>query len=290
MENMVTLYIGTHNTTGLKYFGKSAVNFNIQDLLKYGGSGKYWRNHLKKHGKDISMEIYGIFHKDEVKEIALKFSKDNNIVKALNENGKKIWANLEPENGLNGGSIKGKLNPLYGRRWNMTEEQKESLRKPKSEEGRKNIAKACRKPERIAKISKANRGRKHTSITKDKMSANHADFNGENNPFFEKKHSKETKKKISEANKGRVKSDKELLELSIRNTGAGNPNAKVISIFNKENTIIATITGGIRKYLKENNLPSRLEKTYRENTKMLKGPHKGWYARELSKKYNIIAK
>jgi len=39
--------------------------------------------------------------------------------------------------------------------------------------------------------------------TKDKISLNHADINGENNPFYGKQHSEETKLKISNANKGR---------------------------------------------------------------------------------------
>jgi len=34
-----------------------------------------------------------------------------NIVNAKDENGKKIWANLKPENGLDGGSIKGHKKP-----------------------------------------------------------------------------------------------------------------------------------------------------------------------------------
>ena len=62
------------------------------------------------------MEIFGIFHKDNVKEIALKFSKDNNIVTALHEDGKrkgkKVWANEKDENGLNGGFVKNKISCL----------------------------------------------------------------------------------------------------------------------------------------------------------------------------------
>lgn len=106
MKNKVCLYIFTHNITGLKYFGKTKCNFEKTELLKYGGSGSYWNNHLKKHGRDISVEIYGIYNIEEVKEIALKFSRDNNIVSLLNESGprkgKKVWANLIPENGIGG--------------------------------------------------------------------------------------------------------------------------------------------------------------------------------------------
>jgi len=106
-SNKVTLYIFTHNKTGLKYFGKTKRYFDEISLLKYGGSGTYWNEHLKKHGKDLSVKIYGIFNLYEVKEIALKFSEDNDIVKSINESGnrkgKKVWANEKPENGLDGG-------------------------------------------------------------------------------------------------------------------------------------------------------------------------------------------
>ncbi len=104
--NMVCLYIFTHNITGLKYFGKTINSFTKKDLLRYGGSGVYWNHHLNIHGKNLSVEIYGIYKISEVKEIALKFSKDNDIVKAVNESGerkgKKVWANIEPEDGLSG--------------------------------------------------------------------------------------------------------------------------------------------------------------------------------------------
>jgi len=227
MENMVTLYIGKHNTTGLKYFGKSAVNFNIQDLLKYGGSGKYWRNHLKKHGKDISMEIYGIFHKDEVKEIALKFSKDNNIVKALNENGKKIWANENPENGLDGCP-------------------KGLKRKPTSKETKLKLSKALMgRPSPAKGTTRSKEAKEKTSRTLKETLSN-----------------KETRDKMSE-----------------RQLGSNNSSAKRIQLFDNNNKLIVDVTGGFTKYLKDNNMPSSISRTYRNNSKISRGKYKGWYAR-----------
>ena len=103
-QGYVCLYIFTHNITGLKYFGKTINSFDEMSLLNYGGSGVYWKKHIKKHGKDLSVEIYGIHHISKVKDIAVKFSEDNNIVNALNESGnrkgRKIWANSEYETGL----------------------------------------------------------------------------------------------------------------------------------------------------------------------------------------------
>ena len=92
------LYIKQHNQTGLKYFGKT-----ITDPFTYSGSGKYWRLHLAKHGKDVST-LWGQLFYDPVQltDYALKFSFENRIVDARDGNGKKIWANLKPENGFDG--------------------------------------------------------------------------------------------------------------------------------------------------------------------------------------------
>jgi hypothetical protein len=91
------LYIKTHRVTGLKYFGKT-----VHDPFVYNGSGSYWTKHLQKHGYDLDTEIYfSSDNIDEVKEVAERFSKEQNIVES-NE-----WANLCPETGIDGGSIPG---------------------------------------------------------------------------------------------------------------------------------------------------------------------------------------
>jgi NUMOD3 motif len=94
------LYIKIHNTTGLKYFGKTT-----NDPFKYRGSGLYWLAHLKKHGSDISTEIVGYYtNQEECTEAAVEFSTTHNIIKAVNENNTKIWANQINENGTDGGA------------------------------------------------------------------------------------------------------------------------------------------------------------------------------------------
>lgn len=44
------------------------------------------------------MEIYGVYSIDKVKDVALQFSEDNDIVNSSE------WANLKEENGIDGGS------------------------------------------------------------------------------------------------------------------------------------------------------------------------------------------
>lgn len=96
------LYIKTHNTTGLKYFGKTTK----EDPYKYMGSGKYWCRHLKVHGNNVSTEILGYFV-DEAECIlaATNFSNINMIVESDE------WANFRIETGIDGGD------PYMGRTW-----------------------------------------------------------------------------------------------------------------------------------------------------------------------------
>lgn len=89
------LYIKEHTETKLKYFGKTTLS----DPVKYLGSGKYWLNHIEKHGKDkVTTTWYHLFtDQNELTNFAIKFSKDNNITESDD------WANLCDENGLSGG-------------------------------------------------------------------------------------------------------------------------------------------------------------------------------------------
>jgi len=58
------------------------------------------------------------------------------------------------------------------------------------------------------KIGKAHKGKIVTEETKKKMSKNHADINGEKNPFFGKRHTPEALKKMSENRKGKNAGEK----------------------------------------------------------------------------------
>lgn len=94
------LMIKQHKITGLKYFCKTS----LYDPVTYLGSGTYWGRHLEEHGPHVETLWYQLFNdKEEIMNYALSFSRENNIVNALDENGRKIWANLIPENGIDGG-------------------------------------------------------------------------------------------------------------------------------------------------------------------------------------------
>ena len=90
----IYLYVKKHSITGLKYFGKTQT----PDPYKYLGSGSYWTKHIRKHGTEHiqTLEVWKFEDQEECTEFALKFSEENHIVES------KEWANLRPENGLDG--------------------------------------------------------------------------------------------------------------------------------------------------------------------------------------------
>lgn len=160
------LMIKRHKITGLKYFCKTVR----KDFIKYKGSGDYWTAHIKKYGrKDVETiwwELFTDIH--ELVLYALKFSKDNDIVNARDEQGQKIWANLMYENGLHG-FAPGRI---------VSESQKQMYRDlftnvPRNKEVRTNISKGM------------------------------PDQSGENNNFYGKTHSTEARKKSGKSNLGK---------------------------------------------------------------------------------------
>ena len=245
----ITLYIATHNITGLKYFGKTNRYLNELELQeKYHGSGTYWREHLKEHGDDVTMEIYGIYSLDEVEREALKFSFLNDIVKS------NLWANMIVENGLDGGSIKGSK---------RNEETKLKMRKPKTEEHKNNM----RKPKSEEHSSNISKGRKgipsnFTQETLDKQNRNRKGMLGLT-------HSKDSKKLMSDRRKDKI--------------GIKASNKIIVKIFDFKGNLFATSEGNFEALCKKHNLPcSALKKSYREITVLSnrKDEFNGWYTKK----------
>lgn len=179
---MIYLYIKTHNKTGLKYFGKT----KNEDYHSYMGSGTYWGNHIKKHGYDVTTELYGAFSDDDVANClaaALEFSVTNNIVESDE------WANLKLET-LDGGWDH--INSLpYEERWKKCSAW--------------NITKS---PEELAIISAKKARHKEDNFWWGKSRS------GELNPMFGKSHKDETKEKISKGNKGKTRTLEQRKQIS----------------------------------------------------------------------------
>lgn len=81
---------------GQLYFCKSIT----KDICAYPGSGVRWQKRIKKYGKENikTLWVSDWYHcPHEIQEVALHFSKENQIVES------ETWANIKPENGLDGG-------------------------------------------------------------------------------------------------------------------------------------------------------------------------------------------
>lgn len=226
----IYLYVKTHNKTGLKYFGKTTK----QDPHKYMGSGKYWKRHLTKHGNDCITEIIAVFD-DEIscREFALNFSKENNIVKS------DLWANLQEENGLDGAPAGHvghkftteqleKLSIASKTRWEdhgfreaMIQNQKESWTDHRREQ-QSNQRTGIKRPDHAEKM----RGRK---INKD-------------HPFLIGEKTDAHKNKISEALKGKPKSDEHKKNLS-------KPKTRVCRIFDRREMSVNAYTCWLKSFL-----------------------------------------
>ncbi len=88
--SIYSLYIKTHNQTGLKYLGRTIK----EDVCNYRGSGKHWIRHIKKHGYDVTTDILSRCKTlEELECCGLFFSKMFDVVASPE------WANLIPESG-----------------------------------------------------------------------------------------------------------------------------------------------------------------------------------------------
>lgn len=96
------LMLKTHNITGLKYLCKTSTA-NKRRPFYYKGSGTYWKQHLEKHGSDISTTILEVCDtKQELTKKGIYYSKKFNVVES-NE-----YANLVEERGDGGPTFLGK--------------------------------------------------------------------------------------------------------------------------------------------------------------------------------------
>jgi hypothetical protein len=159
-----TLYIKTHNKTGLKYLGQTTS----KDPHKYPGSGLYWKAHLNKHGYDYNTEIlHECQSKEELKERGLYYSNLWNIVESNN------WANLKEEQGDGGRqseAVRKRISETGKGRipWNKgkqiwSEEEKIKI-------GERNKARGPQSAETIAKRVEKTTGKKRTDEQKQRSS------------------------------------------------------------------------------------------------------------------------
>jgi len=150
------LYLKIHNVTGLKYIGSTK-----QDPYVYQGSGLIWKNHLKKHGRDVTTKILGVYtDKEKLKTDGKYYSYEYNIVES------KDFANLTIEEGQ-GGNTWDRSVKENRERMRVKKQNTSKMRKPKSKTHREKLTahlkehnKRDRSKEEISKLSIAQKNSK----------------------------------------------------------------------------------------------------------------------------------
>lgn len=143
---MFSLYLKTHNQTGLKYLG-----YTKNDPMKYKGSGVYWKSHLSKHGNDVTTEI--LFQSESIDELSgigkyysalWDISNDESFANLCEEDGNKLFGKaninfrghsqsaetrkkISENNGRGNAGKFGSAHPSYGHR--VSENNAEHLAK-----------------------------------------------------------------------------------------------------------------------------------------------------------------
>lgn len=210
---IVHLYVKTHLGTGLKYFGKT-----IKDPIKYRGSGKYWKRHIDIHGYNVHTEVIQSFslpeEEDLLTETALKFSLDNNI--AMSDG----WANIIPENGLDGRPLGMSPADPYPQKARITQSSlsKDRWADPEYRERLSASHKSSWTPERKAYIAEImrNRPEEHKIAMEEGRARWHANQALEDVPYhwFKGPKSEEHRQAISEGLKGKPKSEEHCKKMS----------------------------------------------------------------------------
>jgi hypothetical protein len=96
------LMIKTHKVTGLKYLCKTSTD-NPAKPYVYLGSGKYWKRHLKKYGREVSTEILKVCDtREELVREGIYYSKLLNVVCS------EEYANMVEERGDGGPTMLGR--------------------------------------------------------------------------------------------------------------------------------------------------------------------------------------
>jgi hypothetical protein len=194
-QNFKPTRLSVKECNGIRYLCKSTR----QDFEKYKGSGVHWMKIIKKYGRKnvktlwVSDWFYCPHH---LQDFALMYSEYNQVVESDG------WANLKPENGLDGGGAGGEKNgmwnknhteesislmksnrkqttvmygednPMYGKTGelhhrygvNHTEETKISMRKPKSVPRQRVVCDCCGKEVAINTLGQHKRSKACTTV------------------------------------------------------------------------------------------------------------------------------
>lgn len=213
---MIYLYLKEHLTTGMKYLGQTKKN-----PLKYKGSGKYWKRHLKIHGNNVKTTILGEYQ--TIEDLRIDGQYYSNLWNIVDSD---EWANLIPETG--DGNADPRLNEAYLKKWQDGAFSRSGIDNPNfgkifSEEERKvlrdgwatRIAEGhtpwnkgvIYNEERLSKLRVPHPNSKGKSQTAEHIAARKKALKGRMPSFKDKTHSEETKQAQRKAALNRLKKE-----------------------------------------------------------------------------------
>ena len=210
---MIGIYKITNTINGKFYIGQA---IDIEERWK-----SHRRNSLNSKSKEYNYPLYRAIRKYGIENFSFEIVEEcsieelnekeiyyigefNSYIHAENSQGYNMTLGGEGTRGHKASketrekisiATKGESNPMYGKRGELSP----LFGRKFSEEHRQKISKALSKrklsKETIARISQSKKGRKLSEEHRQKISEK---TKGENNPFYGKSHSEETKRKISE--------------------------------------------------------------------------------------------
>src|SRR5210317_45476 len=200
------LYKITNNLTNEYYIG----NRKGSEQGRYWGSGLRIKRHIKKYGKEnftydiLRLDNENKIFKLEERLITNNYIKNNKLCLNLAPGGQGGFGNM-PKDYMKGDKNPSKRPEVRARLSELMNENHPLVIMSKTNNPNKGKKQPKELKQRISITLKqrykdglvcAMKGKKHSLETRKKMSENHYDVTGKNNPFYGKKHPKEVMEKI----------------------------------------------------------------------------------------------
>src|SRR5210317_368180 len=195
------LYKITNNLTNQYYIGKRRG----KEQGRYWGSGLSIKRHIKKYGKEnFTYDVLRIDNEDKIfkleeRLITNNYIKNNKLCLNLAPGGKGGFAYM-PKDYMRGDKnpskrpeVRAKLSKLMNENHPlviMSKTNNPNKGKKQPEELKRKVSETLKQRYKEGLVNHM-KGKKHTLETRQKMSKNHYDVSGKNNPFYGKKHTKE---------------------------------------------------------------------------------------------------
>jgi len=195
------LYKITNNLTNQYYIGKRRGS----EQGRYWGSGLRIKRHIKKYGKEnFTYDVLRIDNEDKIfkleeRLITNNYIKNNELCLNLAPGGKGGFGNM-PKDYMKGDKnvskrpeVRVKLSKLMNENHPMvimSKTNNPNKGRKQSEELKRKVSETLKQRYKEGLVNHM-KGKKHTLETRQKMSKNHYDVSGKNNPFYGKKHPKE---------------------------------------------------------------------------------------------------